>query len=394
MTITAVVPPSLAVGVATKFLHRLLGIHGPQGRKGAVWFPGCATVHTFWTRRPLCIVFLADDGRVLSWRVSQWGRIYRHPRAHSVLEIDLACLPERRATDRLVALTVQSLPRCVSQAQTTKMAPSGMAMVEALIAAPIVLLLGLLVVQLILLAHGRLVVGYAAAEAVRAAAAGRVTAAAIDTGLRRGLLPLLGVSAQQNAPGLDDLAAATVRGQLHYLRGKAEGWIRWSLLSPSPATLADWGQGAEQAVPPAQWLAGAFPSPRSGVVTPSPGGGLAVGRSSGQSFLDAGVIQLQVSVGLPLHVPLAGPLLARSLAWWRGCAVTDAASLGTLRLETLRPLGAMGSSSAQADLTDCLLLRGSTGLGALLQRPPRLPVKVVAVAQAQTVFSSQTLATP
>jgi hypothetical protein len=394
MTHATDAPPRLTVGIATKFFHRLLGIHGPQGRTGAVWFPGCRSVHTFWTRTPLCIVFLTHDRRVLSWRVSQWGRIYRHPEAHSVLEIDLACLPERQVTDSVVVRAVGCLPHSVPQAQRTGAVPSGMAMVEALIAAPIVLLLGLLVVQLIFLAHGRLVVGYAAAEAARAAASGRVTAAAIDTGLRRGLLPLLGVSAQQSAPTLDDLAAATVRGQLHYLRGRAEGWIRWNLLSPSPATLSDWGQGTEQAVPPAQWLAGAFPAPRSGFATPPSGGGLGVGRNSGQSFLDAGVIQLQVSVGLPLHVPLAGPLLARSLAWWRGCAVTDAAALGSLRLQTLRPFGAALSASAQADLNECRLLRGSAGLGAFLQSPARLPVKVVAVAQAQTVFSRQTLPTP
>ncbi|MFM1879966.1 MAG: hypothetical protein RLZZ344_200 [Pseudomonadota bacterium] len=390
MTNAADALPGFSVGIAIKFFQRLLGIHGPQGRNGAVWFPGCRSVHTLWTRTPLCIVFLSQDRRVLSWCVSHRGGIYRHPEAHSVLEIDLAFLPERQVTDSVVQHAVARLPRSVSHDKRTVSTPSGIAMVEALIAAPIVLLLGLLVVQLILLAHGRLVVGYAAAEAARAAASGQVTATAIDTGLRRGLLPLLGVSAQQNAPGLDDLAAATVRGQMHYLRGKAEGWIRWNLLSPSPATLADWGQGAEQAVPPAQWFAGAFPSPRSGFVTP-PSGAPAVGRSSGQSFLDAGVIQLQVSVGLPLHVPLAGPLLARSLAWWRGCAATDAATLGSLRLHTPRPFGAMSSASAQADLTDCLLLRGSSRLGAFLQSTARLPVRVVAVAQAQTVFSAQTL---
>ena len=396
MTHATDAPPRFTVGIATKFFHRLLGIHGPQGRNGTVWFPGCRSVHTFWTRTPLCIVFLTHDRRVLSWRVSQWGRIYRHPEAHSVLEIDLACLPDRQATESVVVHAVGCLPHShsVSQAQRTSTVPSGIAMVEALIAAPIVLLLGLLVVQLIFLAHGRLVVGYAAAEATRAAAAGQVTAAAIDTGLRRGLLPLLGISAQQNAPGLDDLAAATARGQMHYLRGKAEGWIRWNLLSPSPATLSDWGQGTAQAVPPAQWLAGAFPAPRSGFATPPSGGGLGVGRSSGQSFLDAGVIQLQVAVGLPLHVPLAGPLLARSLAWWRGCSTTDAATLGSLRLHTLRSFGATAPESAQADLTDCLLLRGSSRLGPFLQSTARLPVRVVAVAQAQTVFSRQTLPTP
>jgi len=391
MTNAADAFPGFAVGIATKFSHRLLGIHGPQGCNGAVWFPGCRSVHTFWTRTPLCIVFLSQNRRVLSWRVSYWGRIYRHPEADSVLEIDLAFLPERQVIDSVVQHAVACLPCSVAHEKRTVSTPSGIAMVEALIAAPIVLLLGLLVVQLIFLAHGRLVVGYAAAEAARAAASGQVTATAIDTGLRRGLLPLLGVSAQQNAPGLDDLAAASVRGQMHYLRGKAEGWIRWNLLSPSSATLADWGQGAEQAVPPAQWLAGAFPSPRSGFTTPPSGGGPAVGRNSGQSFLDAGVIQLQVSVGLPLHVPLAGPLLARSLAWWRGCTASDAANLGSLRLHTPRPFGATSSASAQADLTDCLLLRGSSRLGAILQSTARLPVRVVAVAQAQTVFSAQTL---
>ena len=313
MTHATDAPPRLTVGIATKFFHRLLGIHGPQGRTGAVWFPGCRLVHTFWTRTPLCIVFLSQNRRVLSWQVSHWGRIYRHPEAHSVLEIDLAFLPERQVTDSVIQHAVACLPRSVSHDKRTVSTPSGIAMVEALIAAPIVLLLGLLVVQLIFLAHGRLVVGYAAAEAARAAASGQVTATAIDTGLRRGLLPLLGVSAQKNAPGLDDLAAATVRGQMHYLRGKAEGWIRWNLLSPNSATLADWGQGAEQAVPPAQWLAGAFPSPRSGFTTPPSGGGPAVGRNSGQSFLDAGVIQLQVSVGLPLHVQAAGSAVLRDL---------------------------------------------------------------------------------
>lgn len=390
MTLQTQLLPRFVVGTATRFFHRLLGIHGPPGLKGAVWFPCCASVHTYWTRRPLCIVFLDHDRRVLSWVVSRWGRVYRHPKAHSVLEIDLASLPDGSVNDRAVACAVQCLPPNECLVRSPRVPPVGMAMVEALIAAPIVLLLGLLVVQLILLVHGRLVVGYAAAEAARAAAAGQVSATGIDTGLRRGLLPLLGLSAQQNPPGLEDLAAATARGHMQYLRGKAEGWIRWNLLSPSSATLADWGQGTEQAVPPAQWLAGAFPSPRSGFVTP-PSGGLAVGRSSGQSFLDAGIIQLQVSVGLPLHVPLAGPLIARSLAWWRGCAASDAATLGSLRLHTPRPFGATSSASAQADLTDCLLLRGSSRLGAFLQSSARLPVRVVAVAQAQTVFSAQTL---
>ena len=358
------------VGIAQGFLQRLLGIHGPVASGGAVLFLRCMAVHTLWTRRPLWIVFMARDGRVLSQRLSRWGRLYWCRGAYAVLEIDLTAR---------------------TQPQKQKQAPQGVAMLEALLAAPIVLLLGLLVVQLILLAHGRMVVGYAAAEAARSAASAQVSAASIDAGLSRGLTPLLGLSVSASAPGMESIAVAAARGQWHYLRGKAEGWIDWKLLSPTAATLTDWGQGDARAVPPAQWHAGSFPAPRSGAAATDAGSGLVIGRDSGQTFLDAGVIRLRVSVGLPLHVPVAGPILARSLAWWRGCSISQTVTLGSLRFSPSVAPYTTAIDSDTAGLNECRLLLAPRLFGGAAGFPARLPVRVIAVAQAQTMFSAQTL---
>lgn len=380
------------IGVACGFLQRLMGVHGSLGRGGLIWFPACRVVHTLWTRRPLWLVFMAKDGTVLSQRLSRGGRIYWCRDADSVLEIDLQVLPGAMSTVVREAYVMACRELCVQyNARGGYSRPSGMAMLEALIAAPLVLLLGLMLLQITLLAYGRLVVGYAAAEAARAAASAQISAAAIDGGLSRGLTPLLGLSARDGAPGSETIASAALRTRFHYLRGKAEGWIDWTLLSPTTATLEDWGKGTGRAVSPALWHSEAIPVPRSGVSGTEPLTGLAVGRSSGQTFLDAGVIRLEVSVGLPLQVPLAGPILARTLAWWRGCSLSGAMLLGSLRLSTPYGDGAMTTTGGSAGFNECRLLLAPSILGASAKIPARLPVRVVSVAQAQTVFSSQTL---
>jgi hypothetical protein len=379
------------IGVARGFFQRLLGVHGRSGRTGAIWIPGCRAVHTFWTRRPLWLVFFTRDGTVLSEYQSRWGRLYRHRDADSVLEIDLAVMPgaaNEAQRGRIIAACRHICGQSLRAPLGAR--PRGVAMLEALIATPLVLLLGLLLVQLSLLAHGRLVVGYAAAEAARAAASGHVSEAAIESGLRRGLTPLLGVSARDADPDISTIASATLRTQIQYLRGKAEGWIRWSLLSPTQATLADWGQGVGRVVPPAQWHTGAFPAPHSGTAERERLTGLPSGLRSGQTFLDAGVIKLQVSVGLPLQVPLAGPLLARSLAWWRGCSLSDSAALGAVTLAgSWVTRGSLDGDSA--GLNECRLLLAPRVLGLNEKMPARLPVRVIAVSQAQTPFSAKTL---
>ncbi|MBM3376178.1 MAG: hypothetical protein FJY35_08805 [Betaproteobacteria bacterium] len=380
------------ISVARGFLQRLMGVHGPLGRGGVVWFPGCRVVHTLWTRRPLWLVFMAKDGRVLSQRLSRSGRVFWCWDADSVLEIDPQSLPAAMSVGVREAYIMACRELCLRfNARGVYSRPSGMAMLEALIAAPLVLLLGLMLLQITLLAYGRLVVGYAAAEATRAAASAQISASAIDGGLSRGLTPLLGLSARDGVPGSETIASAAMRTRFHYLRGKAEGWIDWTLLSPTTATLEDWGKGTGRVVSPALWHSEAIPAPRSGVSGMEPLTGLAVGRSSGQTFLDAGVIRLEVSVGLPLHVPLAGPILARTVAWWRGCSLSGAMSLGSLRLKTPFAHGAVTATRDSAGFNECRLLLGPSMLGVSEKMPARLPVRVVSVAQSQTVFSSQTL---
>jgi hypothetical protein len=44
-----------------------------------------------------------------------------------------------------------------------------------------------------------------------------------------------------------------------------------------------------------------------------------IGRSSGQSFREAGILRLELTVGVPLQVPLAGPVIGRLARWAAGC---------------------------------------------------------------------------
>ena len=47
--------------------------------------------------------------------------------------------------------------------------------------------------------------------------------------------------------------------------------------------------------------------------------GLPVGSASGQTLIDANNLKVYFQVGIPLRLPVAGKLLAKTLALWQGC---------------------------------------------------------------------------
>ena len=74
------------------------------------------------------------------------------------------------------------------------------AVVEMLLAAPIVLLLGLGALQWALLLHARTAIEYALFEAARAGSVAQARPDAIESGLARGLLPFWQGAAMPRAP--------------------------------------------------------------------------------------------------------------------------------------------------------------------------------------------------
>lgn len=191
---------------------------------------------------------------------------------------------------------------------------SGFAALETLLAAPIVLLLGLTVLQWALVFHGRQAVAHAVAEAGRAGSVDHGSDEAIERGLARGLVPWL-----YGSTGPVDHAANQLRARVHLRLGQGAGWVDWRRLSPTAASFADWAEPARDArgipVPGQLEIPNDNLSLRDGARQPSSGvlghrAGEPIGRASGQTLADANLLKLEFTYGVPLTVPLVGRLAA------------------------------------------------------------------------------------
>lgn len=290
--------------------------------------------------------------------------------------------------------------------------------VEFLVALPVMLMLGLLIWQWGLVMQARAVIDYAAREAARSGALGHALPEAIERGMTSGLAPLW-VSNSDLAGPASAFPASVVRFSV----AAREGWLSWRQLSPTRASFADWGTPSAAGTP-SDALGSvleipidnsglrsrhAIPLPVSGsainavahpLVGPGSGSTAAepVGSSSGQTFREAGILRLELSVGVPLHVPLAGRFISWAGRLMSGCSGGAGPRLGALRLE--EP-GAAQSRPADRDIvvpetlsrddqpSACLQFSGRDHTGRVL---PRLPVKVVAEARMQSAarISSRT----
>lgn len=202
-----------------------------------------------------------------------------------------------------------------SASDRSRPSQSGIAAIETLVAAPIVLLLGLAVLQWGLLFHGRSAVSYAAMEAARAGSVDHASAAAVERGLARGLSPWL-----YGADGPAEHAENLLRTEAHLAQGKAAGWAGWRRLSPTAESFTDWAEPARDA--DGQPIAGVLEIPndnlslRTGMRTPTTGvagyrGAEPIGAQSKQTLSDANLLKIEVVYGVPLTVPLIG----RAAAW-------------------------------------------------------------------------------
>jgi len=359
---------SFPVLMARSFGRRLRGLFFRRDSVCAVWLLPCRSVHTFFLKSKIQVIFLDAKAQVIeSYDHVPSGCLLRDLRAHSVLEL------------KNFSVLVRSGDQVCHRRGLRR--PSGFSVVEAILALPVLLFAALLVLQVGLLWQAKLSVGYAANLAARQASLEHGHRSAIRDGLVQGLLPLVGRS-----QGLSDLPKALWSSGAELTAGLLAGWIRWEVLSPTLQSFQDWGEPGDPLltagaraedleIPSAPLPALALRRrPKSGVVGDIEG--LPIGRVSGQTLLDANTLKLHLSVGVPLNVPLAGKLMARLLSAWHACGLVSGQDrMGVLRLgQGSVPVLSLGKPECSA-----LAARGIKG-----NWTPRWPVEASAVVRMQS----------
>jgi len=249
-------------------------------------------------------------------------------------------------------------------------------LVETLLAAPIVLLLGLGALQWALLLHARTAIEYATFEAARAGSVAQARPDAIEAGLARGLLPFWqGTGMPRSAPAA--LAAAQARlGQ-----GLAAGWIAWKQLAPTVESFDDWAEPARDGF--GRPISGTSEIPNDSLQWSwlrQPANGAAgmrgrepIGAQSQQTLNDANLLKLELRYGVPLHVPLVGSVAAWLMRIVDGCAAPSRTSVGLVDLGT--------PSAAASRAWACPMYFAADASGSAV---PRWPVRVSATVRMQS----------
>ena len=260
----------------------------------------------------------------------------------------------------------------------TRARSQGVSAIETLLAAPIVLLLGLAVLQWALVFHGHTAVLRAATEGARAGSVDHALAEAIERGLARGLAPWLHGSSDP-ADHLANLALT----RAHLAAGKAAGWVSWRQLSPTQESFSDWAEPARDA--DGELVIGLLEIPndnltmRAQSMSPTSGsvasrGSEPIGAASGQTLADANLLKIEFIYGVPVSVPIIGRVAAWVMRSVDGCRVGGARVLGAVNLGVPAP-------SANPRAWACAYYDAIDETGALR---PRWPVRVSATVRMQS----------
>ncbi len=368
--INQAVPISLSCRVANTFIQRLLGVSlVPSGE--ALLIPNCHTVHTFGLSRPLNLAFINTDYRVI--RVVSGIAPWRVASAYGAWGVIETFEPLNLLVGHKLALDQTPIRK----------PPKGASLVESVIAIPVMLFLVLIIIQLGLLWHAKFAVSHAAVVATRQASLEHGSNSAIRDGLVYGLMPLVG-----KTEGVNELTTGLFRSGAEITQGLAMGWIRWEVLSPTRQSFTDWGEPADRLLSkgakageieiPASALPGISQrrQPKSGVLTRLDG--LPVGNASGQTLIDANNLKVYFQVGMPLRLPVAGKLIAKTLALWQGCGWSLNAPVDRVGLVNF---GAGATPSLLSSSVECRALAARDLSG---NWQPRWPVGASAVIQMQS----------
>lgn len=206
--------------------------------------------------------------------------------------------------------------------------------VELLLALPVVLLLGLGIVQFAMVYQAKHALDHALNQAARRGALEHAATEAILQGLGAGLVPYL-----EGASDASSLVAAEARAVAHLAEGLDAGWIRLRQRSPTIQSFDDWGVPARDAF--GERIPGLIEIPndnldnRRHTMQPVAGSageqaGEPIGLRSGQTLADANLLRLDLTYGVRLSVPIVGPWILAMLQRWGSCASVDGSGPGTV----------------------------------------------------------------
>lgn len=356
--------------VAQSFWRRLFGLRKPLSAD-ALFFPNCSCVHGFGLKKKIQLVFVSAAGRVVDVHRDFGGYSMRwHNNAIHVLEFERT-------------YKIEIGDQVVLSGESKQRSPSGFSVVEVLLALPILIFCLFALIQIGLLWHARFALQHAVLVAARHASVSHGSDAAIRDALVQGLTPFAGRSSE-----VTGLVSASFRSGAEVSQGLALGWLRWEVLSPSRQSFEDWGKPADRYLSPEAGLgeieipSGHLPAlamrtlPSSGVKHYL--GGLPVGLASEQTLLQANTLKLKLDYGVPLSMPLAGPLLAKTLSLWWGCGWPDAASQAKVGLVNF---GQGANASLVASTVQCRALAARDLQG---RWKPRWPIQVFATLSMQS----------
>jgi Flp pilus assembly protein TadG len=312
--------------------------------------------------------------------------------------------------------------RCLVSGLTRPRAAAqrGISGIEFAIAIPVMLLLGLAIWQWAIIMQARQIIDFAVREGARSGSLQHAEPVAIERGLISGLAPLWVGNADLANP-----AGAPRASTSKFVFAEQSGWVAWRQLSPTRDSFADWGTSNPSAVPGAvagepeipidnlAWRA-RQPSATPGTATPSdraaaslePVAGVSqsagmsppserIGSRSGQTLREAGILRIELTVGVPLVVPLAGRFISWAASLASNCPPGNPPKLGTLRLDSPGHQALQSNHAPESGATApaCAMFSGPDEQGRPL---PRLPVRAVAEARMQSAArqSSRTPGVP
>lgn len=220
---------------------------------------------------------------------------------------------------------------------------AGMSMIELAVAVPVLLGVGMGLVQLIMIYHARQSAEFALHEAARAGAVEHADVDAILGGLARGLAPW-----KEGASSMTDKLAAEGKMMIALkagliLPGHGALTSRMKLpvqnemfeirqLSPTIESFEDWAQprvdeasgrivqGQDEI--PNDNLHGRRTRSRPNTGVAGHRGNEPIGARSGQTLSDANILRLQLTYGVELRVPGISTLFLKALRTWYGCDST------------------------------------------------------------------------
>ncbi len=170
---------------------------------------------------------------------------------------------------------------------------SGASLAEFLVAAPLVLLVGMATLQAGLIYHGKTTLNYAVFEAARTGATHNAQVAAMRDELGQRLAPVKGGDGS-----LEHMALSMAKSVVD---ANDATTTELSILNPTPAAFDDWGLVSpvtQQRIIPNAHLRHKSDE---------------IGFASGLTIQDANLLKVRVVYGLDLRVPVVGDLIAEAM---------------------------------------------------------------------------------